>query len=62
MKRLLMEKFIEELPGEGGWWKQRGKHEFEHIAHTLSGLGVDDETIRTILQDAYEAVAEQFGH
>ena len=54
-------KVIEAMPGEDGWWKQDGLHEFERLYHEMCVYEVPREVVLDWLERAYSAVREEYG-
>ena len=52
---------IAKIPGENGWWTSAGQDTFESLGLRLVGTGMRPQEVIEVLEEAYWAVAEQFG-
>jgi hypothetical protein len=55
-----IKKFIMELPGENGWW-HNGYETFIENAEALQSYNIHNDVIKSILEDLYYAVANEYG-
>jgi hypothetical protein len=53
--------WIEEIPGEDGWWNKGAQEEFEQTALMLVSQGIPEETVLALLQRMYWTVANIYG-
>lgn len=53
--------WIEEIPGEDGWWNESAHRQFEETALTLVQSGIPEETVLALLKRTYWAVANCYG-
>ena len=56
-----LRKEISDIPGDLGWYKRADQETFEEIAEALLECGLDEIQVLETLQDAYCAVANEFG-
>lgn len=54
-------KIINEIPGDDGWFHDSGRDKFIVIAEVLQAKGLDEVTIGSALDQAYWAVADEYG-
>ena len=52
---------IDKIPGHDGWWKSRTRVTFYDAAAVLVCRGMSDDQAVELLQELYDAVAEEFG-
>lgn len=52
---------IRKLPGEAGWWHQDGQETFLALFDQLTARGLSPNDALALLEQAYGAVAGEFG-
>ena len=56
-----LREYIEQIPGEDGWWKNYSQTRYEKLAVRLLAAGVKPDNALGILEEAYWGAAECFG-
>jgi len=56
-----LEEKIRNIPDENGWWKNSNGEKFLQLAKKLMSEGYSEDEAVAFLQEAYNAVAGEFG-
>lgn len=56
-----MREAIKQIPGQDGWWSSSGEETFLAVADRMLGAGMEADDVVEILEQAYGAVANEFG-
>jgi hypothetical protein len=62
MGELTLEEKIEQIGGEGGFFKSESKDKITNVANELIALGVDEDKAISLIEDVWYTSANEYGN